>query len=201
MPDGICRDGIFVRRRLSILFLCANSQRNIGHSRIAFGFVARAFREFELASCALFPQTKFATASTPLARADQSLGRQRGVRSGFDQSDRAVSIHVFPEVRGRNRLASLLFGQTDIGGIYRAISVHITDQHAHGNGNVAAVSTIVRVIERNSDSLSCGSPQSRYGVALSAELFGKRKRSRWRGRPFGCAQGRLCQLAACAPQP
>src|SRR5439155_21990882 len=37
-----------------------------------------------------------------------------------------------------------------------SIAIHITDQHAHGNGNVAHVCTIIHVKERNRDSLNVG---------------------------------------------
>ena len=98
--------------------------------------------------------------SCELLRTAQPL-RQRGAHVGFDQcdirgTDRAIRIHVFAEIRATDRLAHLRFSQAHIGGINDGIAIHITDQHAHGNGNVAAVGAIVHVKERNSDSLSVG---------------------------------------------
>ena len=102
----------------------------------------------------------------PLAALSAQVGplrRQRGAYIGFDQcdirrTDCAIGIHVLAEIRARNRLAYLRFGQANIGGIDEGITVHITDEHTHGNGNIAHVCSIVDVKERNRDDLNIGYP-------------------------------------------
>jgi hypothetical protein len=61
-----------------------------------------------------------------------SLRRQRGAYLGFDYrdisgADGAIRIHVFAEIRPRNRIAHLRLGQADIGGIDHGIAIHIAD--------------------------------------------------------------------------
>src|SRR5437667_8507027 len=75
-----------------------------------------------------------------IVRAAQLLW-QRVTYVGFDDrdirgSDRATVVHVFAEIRARDRLAHLRFGLGDIGGIDEGTAIHVTDQHAHGDGNV-----------------------------------------------------------------
>ena len=51
------------------------------------------------------------------------------------------------------------FGQGDIGGINACTAIHVTDQHAHGNGNVGdgnVACAIGHVHKRNRDSLDVG---------------------------------------------
>jgi hypothetical protein len=101
--------------------------------------------------------------SRELLRTAQPLRRQRRAHFGFHQcdirgTDGAIRIHVFAEIRATDRLPHLRFSQADIGGINDGIAIHITDQHAHGNGNVAHVCTIVHVEEGNRDSLNVGYP-------------------------------------------
>jgi hypothetical protein len=65
-----------------------------------------------------------------LLRTTQPLRRQRGTHFGFDDCDirgtnRTTRIHVLAEVRTRDRLARLCFGQANIGGINQAIAIHI----------------------------------------------------------------------------
>ena len=89
---------------------------------------------------------------------------------GFDQgdvrgTDRAIHIHVFPEIRATDRLPHLRLGQGDIGGINARIAIHITDQHAHGNGNLARGIAIVHTMERHRDSLNVG-----YATEIDGDL-------------------------------
>src|SRR6266576_1030678 len=66
----------------------------------------------------------------------QPLRRQRGAYVGFDDchirgTDRAISVHVFTEIRATDRHAHLQFGQGNIGGVDDGVSVYITNKHAH----------------------------------------------------------------------
>src|SRR5712692_2327336 len=99
--------------------------------------------------------------SRELLRTAQPLRRQRGTDFGFDQCDihrvdHAISIPVFPEIGPAHRLPDLRLGQADIGGIDSSVAVYVTDQHSHGNGNVARVSAIIHVNECNCNCLHVG---------------------------------------------
>src|SRR6266446_6151941 len=86
---------------------------------------------------------------------------QRGAYVGFDlrdihRVDHAIRIHVFPEIRATDRYAYLRFGQADIGGVNDGVAIHITDQNAHGNGNITSACAVIHVMERDRNSLDVG---------------------------------------------
>ena len=118
------------------------------------------------------PATLYARETSPPPQAGQP-SRQRVTYVGFDQcdirrTDRAIRIHVFAEIRARDRRAHLRFGQGDIGGIDRTIGVHVSDQHAHENGNVPGVCAIANAIKHNGNSLNVGH---------ASKIDGNRRRS------------------------
>jgi len=68
----------------------------------------------------------------------------------------AVGIHIRAEVCRIDSLPETAFRLSNIGGVDGGVSVYITNEHTHGNGNVAHVCAIIHVHKRNCNSLDVG---------------------------------------------
>jgi hypothetical protein len=55
----------------------------------------------------------------------------------------ASGIDVGPEVRARDRLKRLLPDERDISRIHSLARIHISQEHAHWNGNVTGIHPVI----------------------------------------------------------
>ena len=88
---------------------------------------------------------------------------------GFDQgdvrgTDRAIHIHVFPEIRASDRLPHLRLGQGHIGGIDHAVSGYVTSQKAHRNVHIDSrlIARAIHSVDLDVDHLRIGNVGQRY---------------------------------------
>ena len=84
--------------------------------------------------------------------------RQRGAQFCFHLSDvtrvdRPIRVHVRTEVGRINRLPNSRFGLRDIGGVYAAIAIRVTDEHAHLHTHVARGHSVTYTGQRHCDPL------------------------------------------------